>query len=126
MPHYSYECQNTKCAHTFEEMQLMTAPSLKKCPACKKKSLVRLIGAGTGILFKGSWPGQDIKRKAEDSSLFSKAKVARRLKNSGELPKDAVVHAKDVDLSKYNGPKKLPKDHPENWKPAKKKGSSNT
>jgi len=106
-------------------MQSMTAKSLKKCPSCKQKTLTRLIGSGAGIVFKGSWPGQDIKRKTEDSTLFSKAKVARRLKNSGALPKDAVVHAKDVDLAKYNGPKKLPKDHPENWKPSKKKGPTN-
>ena len=27
---------------------------MKKCPACKKRKLQRLIGAGAAILFKGS------------------------------------------------------------------------
>lgn len=32
----------------------MTAKVLKKCPECGRLQLERLIGAGTGIIFKGS------------------------------------------------------------------------
>lgn len=32
----------------------MSAEPLKKCPACKKAKLERLIGAGAGVIFKGS------------------------------------------------------------------------
>lgn len=32
----------------------MSAAPLKKCPACKKQKLERLIGAGAGVIFKGS------------------------------------------------------------------------
>lgn len=32
----------------------MTAKPLKKCPECGKNKLVRLIGIGAGIIFKGS------------------------------------------------------------------------
>lgn len=35
-------------------MQLITASVKKKCPACNKLKLVRLIGAGSGIIFKGT------------------------------------------------------------------------
>ena len=35
-------------------MQSITAGSLRKCPKCKKLKLKRLIGAGVGIIFKGS------------------------------------------------------------------------
>lgn len=52
MPTYQYECES--CNHSFEEMQSMTAAKLKTCPRCKKDSLVRLIGRGSGIIFKGS------------------------------------------------------------------------
>jgi predicted nucleic acid-binding Zn ribbon protein len=31
----------------------MSAGSLRKCPECKKLKLVRLIGTGSGIIFKG-------------------------------------------------------------------------
>ncbi len=52
MPTYDYACE--KCGHTFEEFQSITAKSLRKCPACGKMALKRLIGAGAGIIFKGS------------------------------------------------------------------------
>ena len=51
MPTYEYECQ--KCGHRFEEFQPMTAKPLQRCPKCRGK-LKRLIGAGAGLLFKGS------------------------------------------------------------------------
>ena len=50
MPTYEYEC--TKCPHTFEAFQSMNAAPLKKCPQCGGK-VKRLIGTGSGILFKG-------------------------------------------------------------------------
>lgn len=52
MPTYEYVCKN--CDHEFEEFQSITAKPLKKCPQCKKMSLKRLIGKGTGVIFKGS------------------------------------------------------------------------
>jgi putative FmdB family regulatory protein len=52
MPTYDYECR--KCGHRFEFFQSMTADPLKKCPECGKRALQRLIGAGAGIIFKGS------------------------------------------------------------------------
>lgn len=52
MPTYDYVC--SACGHRFEEMQAMSAEPLKKCPACKKSKLERLIGAGAGVIFKGS------------------------------------------------------------------------
>jgi putative FmdB family regulatory protein len=51
MPTYEYECQ--KCGHRFEEFQSMKDAPLSKCPKCRGK-LKRLIGAGAGLLFKGS------------------------------------------------------------------------
>jgi len=66
MPTYNYECQNSECKHAFEEMQSITAPKLKACPKCKKDSLVRLIGSGSGVIFKGSgFYETDFKRPAE-------------------------------------------------------------
>lgn len=52
MPTYDYVC--SACGHRFEQFQSMTAKVLKKCPACSKKALERLIGAGAGVIFKGS------------------------------------------------------------------------
>lgn len=52
MPTYQYECGN--CGHHFDFLQSMTEDRLKKCPKCGKLKLQRLIGSGSGIIFKGS------------------------------------------------------------------------
>ncbi len=52
MPTYEYKCQ--ACDHQFEQLQPITAKPLRKCPSCGKLKLVRLIGSGAGIIFKGS------------------------------------------------------------------------
>ena len=62
MPTYEYECDN--CGHSFEEFQAMSDKALRKCPRCSKLRLVRLIGSGAGIIFKGSgFYETDYKRK---------------------------------------------------------------
>jgi putative FmdB family regulatory protein len=52
MPTYAYLCQH--CRHEFDAFQSITAGCLRKCPQCGKARLKRLIGTGSGIIFKGS------------------------------------------------------------------------
>ena len=52
MPTYDYICEN--CEYEFEQFQSITAKPLHKCPKCRKRELKRLIGAGAGVIFKGS------------------------------------------------------------------------
>lgn len=52
MPTYDYVCD--ACGHKFEEFQSIKADPLKKCPACGKLKLNRLIGTGSAVIFKGS------------------------------------------------------------------------
>jgi putative FmdB family regulatory protein len=59
MPTYEYIC--SKCKHTFETVQPITAKPLTVCPKdlCPKKTwgkgkVKRAIGTGGGLLFKGS------------------------------------------------------------------------
>ena len=52
MPTYDYACK--ACGHRFEEFQNISASPLTDCPECKKSELERLIGAGAGVIFKGS------------------------------------------------------------------------
>ena len=52
MPTYDYVCN--ACGHKFEESQSIKANPLKKCPACGKLKLNRLIGTGSAVIFKGS------------------------------------------------------------------------
>lgn len=52
MPTYDYECK--ACKHTWDEFQSMSTKPSKKCPKCGKAKANRKIGAGAGIIFKGS------------------------------------------------------------------------
>lgn len=52
MPTYDYECSS--CGHKFELFQSMSAKPQKACPKCSKRTAQRLIGAGGGLIFKGS------------------------------------------------------------------------
>lgn len=52
MPTYAYICGG--CGHEFDAFQSMKDESLKKCPKCGKNKLKRKIGAGAGLIFKGS------------------------------------------------------------------------
>src|ERR1051325_11595770 len=59
MPTYEYAC--TKCGHEFEQFQSIADKPLTVCPkeVCKLKrwgkgKVKKLIGAGAGLIFKGS------------------------------------------------------------------------
>jgi len=52
MPTYEYQCNG--CGHEFEEFQSITAKPIRKCPACGENKVKRLIGCGSGVIFKGS------------------------------------------------------------------------
>ena len=51
MPTYDYRC--LECEVQFEKFQGINEPHLEECPECNGK-VKRLIGAGAGLIFKGS------------------------------------------------------------------------
>ena len=51
MPTYDYKC--TQCGHDFEMFQSMSESHIKKCPECDG-TVRRLVGGGSGLIFKGS------------------------------------------------------------------------
>ena len=84
MPTYDYQCE--ACDHAFEEYQSITAKQLRKCPSCGQRKLVRLIGTGGGVIFKGSGFYQTDYRSAE-------------YKNSAEAEKNTTEKSKPKDKS---------------------------
>lgn len=101
MPTYEYEC--ARCGHTFERFQSITEKRLQRCPECRG-SLRRLIGAGAGIIFRGSGFYQTDYRsgdyakqakKEETSSTTSSSSTDGAKKESKESSKtDAATPAK--------------------------------
>jgi len=66
MPTYEYQCK--KCDYIFEKFQSIKDEPLKRCPKCKG-AVKRLLGAGAGIIFKGSgFYETDYKRKSSGAS----------------------------------------------------------
>jgi len=107
MPTYEYICN--KCQHEFEQFQSIKAKPIRKCPECGKLSVQRLIGAGAGIIFKGSgfyqtdYRSEGYKKAAESekkttSKDTTKKKTETKVKDSktNEKPK---AEAKDKKKS---------------------------
>ena len=107
MPTYEYRCES--CGHEFEKFQSITAKSFRKCPVCGKSSIKRLIGAGAGIIFKGSGFYQTDYR----TESYKKARKSDKADNSA-----AVLEKKSEAKDTKAGDKTEPD--------AKKKGSSTT
>jgi putative FmdB family regulatory protein len=59
MPFYEYQC--AACGHHHEELQKVSARPLRKCPACGRASLKRLVSAPVFRLKGGGWYETDFK-----------------------------------------------------------------
>jgi putative FmdB family regulatory protein len=76
MPNYDYKCN--ECAHTFEVFQKMSDAPLKKCPKCSGK-VKRLIGTGSGPIFKGTGFYQTDYKSTESSKKKEKTSETKKV-----------------------------------------------
>lgn len=89
MPTYEYECR--RCGHSFEAFQSMTDAPLRKCPECGGR-VRRLIGAGAGIIFKGSgfhatdYRSPSYTKSAKADAPASKSETSCPAKAAGKCP----------------------------------------
>ena len=109
MPTYEYEC--AKCKKSFELVQSMNDNALKTCPKtlCRQKTwgkgkVKRKIGAGAGLIFKGSgfyitdYRSEGYKKSKSDSAKASetssgtstKSDAAKAESHKPEPPKPAA------------------------------------
>jgi len=80
MPTYEYKCLD--CGKTFDVFQNMTAPRLTECRFCGGR-VKRLIGAGAGIIFKGSgFYCTDYKNNGGDKDSSPKADPSNKTDTS--------------------------------------------
>jgi len=103
MPTYEYRCDN--CQHEFEQFQSIKAKPIRKCPECGKLRVQRLIGAGAGIIFKGSgfyqtdYRSEGYKKAAESEKKSSTSKDTTKKKTETEA-KDSKSSEKSKTTTK--------------------------
>ncbi|MFO1051549.1 MAG: FmdB family zinc ribbon protein [Planctomycetota bacterium] len=104
MPTYRYECE--ACGHGFELFQSMTDKVKRKCPSCGKPKLARLIGAGAGVIFKGSgfyqtdYKGSGSKGRESDGSSTDNAGSKEPAKKDGGSSDSAAKPAESKPAPK--------------------------
>lgn len=111
MPTYEYICDN--CGHEFEQLQSITAKPLRKCPACGKNKLKRLIGAGAGVIFKGSgfyetdYRSEGYKKQRESEKCnIPKGKTTTTKDTSKKEPETKAKETKQSKKDKSGQPEK--------------------
>ena len=96
MPTYEYKCE--KCSITFERFQNITEEPIKKCPECGGP-VKRLIGAGAGVIFKGSgFYATDYRSKSYKQEA-KKEKELGKTSGSKTAEKDSKTAEKKSDKS---------------------------
>lgn len=87
MPTYDYVCKN--CDHAWEVFHSMKQKPIRKCPECGKLKAERMIGAGGGIIFKGSgfyetdYRSDSYKKAASADKKPEKSKESKSESKSG-------------------------------------------
>lgn len=104
MPTYEYICNN--CQHEFEQFQSMKTRPIRKCPECGKFSVQRLIGAGAGIIFKGSGFYQTDYR----SESYKKAAESEKKSSTDKDTTKKEIESKAADTKSSEKPKSTTKE----------------
>src|SRR5580704_16097128 len=74
MPTYEYKCD--ACGFEFEKFQSIKSGPVRKCPHCGKNRVKRLIGTGSGLIFKGGgFYETDYRSEAYKSAAKADAKA---------------------------------------------------
>lgn len=103
MPTYEYKCD--ACGHSFDQFQSITAQPLKKCPACHRPKLRRLIGAGAGLIFKGSgFYITDYRSESYKSAAKSESGAPASANSSDSKPAPAAAKSKETTPSAAPAP----------------------
>jgi putative FmdB family regulatory protein len=90
MPTYEYERE--KCGLHFDRFQTMSEEPVKKCPKCGGQ-VRRLIGGGSGIIFKGhGFYATDYARGSNSSGCWTKP-IREGAQNKQKKTKNSTVHA---------------------------------
>ena len=96
MPFYEYQC--TACGNHHEELQKISARPLRKCPACGRSTLRRLVSAPVFRLKGGGWYETDFKGdKDSQRNIAGDKEPATADGPPAEKPKEEKSEAKPAD-----------------------------
>jgi putative FmdB family regulatory protein len=102
MPFYEYQC--SACGQQHEELQKINARPLRKCPACGRATLRRLVSAPVFRLKGGGWYETDFKADKEgqrniagDKEPASADGPATADSPAAEKPKEEKAEAKPAE-----------------------------
>jgi putative FmdB family regulatory protein len=93
MPFYEYQC--AACGHHHEELQKVSDRALRKCPACGRPSLKRLVSAPVFRLKGGGWYETDFKNDKE-----AKRNIAGEKESAPEAPAASASADGKADAAK--------------------------
>ena len=114
MPFYEYQC--SACGHHHEELQKVSDRPLRKCPACGRATLKRLVSAPVFRLKGGGWYETDFKNDKE-----SKRNLAGEKEPAAEKPADKPAEvkpdAKPAEKKSEAAPKAAPPRKPKPVRP---------
>ena len=95
MPFYEYQC--AACGRHHEELQKVSDRPLRKCPACGRPSLKRLVSAPVFRLKGGGWYETDFKGDKENRRNLAGEKEPATVEAPADKPKDDKAEAKPAE-----------------------------
>jgi len=120
MPFYEYQCST--CGHHHEELQKVTDRPLRKCPACGRAALKRLVSAPVFRLKGGGWYETDFKsEKEEKRNIAGEKEPVAAESPAAEKPKEDKSEAKPADKKPEAGAPAKPATDAKKPKPARAK-----
>ena len=118
MPFYEYQC--AACGHHHEELQKVSDRSLRKCPACGRPALKRLVSAPVFRLKGAGWYETDFKNDKEAKRNIAGEKEPAPEK-AAEKAADAKPEAQPADKKADAAPAAKPAAPAKTPKPARRK-----
>jgi putative FmdB family regulatory protein len=119
MPFYEYQCR--ACGEQVEVLQKISDAPLKKCPACGKSRLQKLVSAPSFRLAGGGWYETDFKTdKDKKRNLVDGEKAEPKIEDKAEAKPDAKADAKPETKSEAARPSAEAKPAAKPVKPMKK------
>src|SRR5262245_64630986 len=100
MPFYEYQC--AACGHHHEELQKVTDRPLRKCPACGRATLKRLVSAPVFRLKGGGWYETDFKGDKENKRNLAGAEAEESSKTEAA---SETTKPSETETSKAEAPK---------------------